>query len=123
MNGSKKPLPIGERSNKPSKKCGSCPAGCSLKPCLILLAENAWASEFWALFSRFHHYLSAIHLEGVVADARAGGADSLCRRLSKKLLSTATVSYNNARQRLPLAFLTEALTLQAAKILGLNPKA
>ena len=62
-------------------------------------------------------------LEGVVADAQAGGADSLCKRLSKKLLSTATVSYSNARQRLPLAFLTEALALQAAKILGLNPKA
>ena len=62
-------------------------------------------------------------LEGVVADAQAGGADSLCKRLSKKLLSTATVSYSNARQRLPLAFLTEALALQAGKILGLNPKA
>ena len=62
-------------------------------------------------------------LEGVVANAQAGGADSLCKRLSKKLLSTATVSYNNARQRLPLAFLTQALALQARKILGLNPKA
>jgi hypothetical protein len=62
-------------------------------------------------------------LEGVVADAQAGGADSLCRRLSKKLLSTATVSYSNARQRLPLGFLSEALALQARKILGLNPKA
>ena len=62
-------------------------------------------------------------LEGVVADAQAGGADSLCKRLSKKLLSAATVSYSNARQRLPLAFLTEALALQARKILGLNPKA
>lgn len=62
-------------------------------------------------------------LEAVVADALAGGADSLCKRLSKKLLSSATVSYNNARQRLPLAFLAEALALQAAKILGWNPKA
>jgi hypothetical protein len=62
-------------------------------------------------------------LEGVVADARDGGADSLGKRLSKKLLSSATVSYSNARQRLPLAFLSEALALQVRKILGLNPRA
>jgi hypothetical protein len=62
-------------------------------------------------------------LEAVVADARAGGADSLCKRLSQKLLSTATVSYNNARQRLPLAFLTQALALQARQILRFNSKA
>lgn len=62
-------------------------------------------------------------LEGVVADARAGGADSLGKRLSKKLLSSATVSYNNARQRLPLAFLTQALAVQARQILRLNSKA
>jgi hypothetical protein len=43
--------------------------------------------------------------------------------LSKKLLSTATVSYSNARQRLPLAFLSEALSLQARQIRALNPKA
>ena len=59
----------------------------------------------------------------MVADAQAGGADSLCKRLSKKLLSIATTSYSNARQRLPVAFLTEALALQAGRILGLNPKA
>lgn len=71
----------------------------------------------------FQRLASDHTLEGVLADAQAGGADSLCKRLSKKLLSTATVSYSNARQRLPRAFLTEALALQAAKILGLNPKA
>ena len=62
-------------------------------------------------------------LERVLADAQAGGADSLCKRLSKKLLSIATTSYSNARQRLPVAFLTEALALQAGQILALNPKA
>lgn len=56
-------------------------------------------------------------LEQVVADARHGGADSLCRRLSARLLSAATASYSNARQRLPLAFLFEALALQAGQML------
>jgi hypothetical protein len=71
----------------------------------------------------FQRLASDHTLEAVVADAQAGGADSLRKSLSKKLLSTATVSFSNARQRLPLAFLTEALALQAGKILGLNPKA
>ena len=75
---------------------------------------------WYLIFQRLHFDHT---LEGVVADARAGGADSLCERLSKKLLSTATVSYSNARQRLPLAFLTQALALQALKIIRLNPKA
>jgi hypothetical protein len=62
-------------------------------------------------------------LEKVVADAHAGGADCLRRGLSEELRSTATVSYSDARQRLPLGFLLESLTLQARKILALNPKA
>jgi hypothetical protein len=75
---------------------------------------------WYLIFQRLHFDHT---LEGVVADAQDGGADSLCKRLSKKLLSTATVSYSNARQRLPLAFVTQALALQARQILGLNPKA
>ena len=62
-------------------------------------------------------------LQGVVADARAGGANGLCKGLSNRLLSAATASFSNARQRLPLAFLAEALALQARSIIGLNPKA
>jgi len=62
-------------------------------------------------------------LEGVVTEAQAGGADSLCRRWSQKLRSTATVSYSNARQRLPGGFLMEALALHARRILDWNPKA
>jgi hypothetical protein len=62
-------------------------------------------------------------LEKVVADAKSGGADSLRKDLSQDLLSTATTSFSNARQRLPLAFLTGALTLQARRILRLNPQA
>jgi hypothetical protein len=60
-------------------------------------------------------------LEKVVANAHAGGANALRRGLSKKLRSTATVSFSDARQRLPLAFLAESLTLQARRVLALNP--
>jgi hypothetical protein len=60
-------------------------------------------------------------LEKVVADAQAGGANSLRPGLSQKLRSSATVSFSNARQRLPLAFLRQSLTLQAGRIQALNP--
>lgn len=79
---------------------------------------NPLVTLWYLIFQRLH----ADHtLEAVLADAWGGGADSLCTRLSKRLLSAATVSYSNARQRLPLAFLIEALTLQARRILALNP--
>jgi hypothetical protein len=66
--------------------------------------------------------LAADHtLEKVVADAHAGGANALRRGLSQKLRSTATVSFSNARQRLPLAFLFESLALQVRRLLALNP--
>ena len=50
-------------------------------------------------------------LEAVVADARNGGADRLrgAKRLSRQLKSDATASYSDARQRLPLGVLEEAL--------------
>lgn len=75
---------------------------------------------WYMIFQRLHCDHT---LEAVVADAQAGGADSLCKGLSQKLLSAATVSFNNARQRLPLAFLAQALGLQARRILELHPKA
>lgn len=59
-------------------------------------------------------------LQNVVVDALAGGANSLRRGLSKKLRSTRTTSFSDARQRVPLAFLVEALVMQGRKILGLN---
>lgn len=62
-------------------------------------------------------------LDKVLCDAHAGGADALCAGLSKKLHSTATTSYSDARQRLPFAFLFEALKLQAQQILTLDPQA
>jgi hypothetical protein len=66
--------------------------------------------------------LAADHtLEKVVTDAQAGGANALRPGLAQKLRSSATVSFSNARQRLPLAFLRQSLTLQAGRILALNP--
>jgi hypothetical protein len=74
------------------------------------------------LWSLIFQRLAADHtLEQVVADALAGGADALGRGLSKKLRSAATVSFSNARQRLPLAFLFDSLARQARRILTLNP--
>jgi DDE family transposase len=70
------------------------------------------------IFQRLHHDHT---LEKVVSDAHAGGAEALCCGLSKKLRSLATVSYSNARQRLPLAFLRESFALQARRLLALNP--
>lgn len=50
----------------------------------------------------------------VVVNLREGGADRLGRRrarpLSRRVRSTQTSAYNQARQRLPLALLSEALT-------------
>lgn len=75
---------------------------------------------WYLIFQRLHFDPT---LQGVVADALAGGANWLCKDFSKRLLSAATVSYSNARQRLPLAFLVEALMLQGRKIIEFNPKA
>src|SRR5580693_6446982 len=66
--------------------------------------------------------LAADHtLEKVVADAQAGGANALRPGLAQKLRSSATVSFSDARQRLPLAFLRQSLALQARRIWALNP--
>ena len=62
-------------------------------------------------------------LDNVLCDAHNGGADALRPDLSKKLLSTATASFSNARKRLPLAFLFDVLKLQAQRITALDPDA
>jgi len=61
-------------------------------------------------------------LQAVVTDARTGGADSLNRHLSKKLRSNATTAFSDARQRLPLSFLSQSLTTQATQIVKLTPQ-
>lgn len=68
--------------------------------------------------------LQADHsLDKVISDVHNGGADVLRPELSKKLLSTATTSFSNARKRLPLAFLFDVLQLQARRITALDPNA
>lgn len=59
-------------------------------------------------------------LEAVLTDAQAGGADRLNRNLSRNLRSNSTCSYSDARQRLPLEFLTQALRLQAQNLSRLS---
>ena len=63
-------------------------------------------------------------LEKVVADARRGGADRLCRpgkRLSQGLRSKATTGYSDARQRLPLEWVQLCFVKLAAALLSLGP--
>ncbi len=58
-------------------------------------------------------------LSAVIKDLRAGGADRLAprrRKLSRRVRSTKTSAYNQARQRLPLALLQAALTHVAATL-------
>lgn len=74
---------------------------------------------WYLIFQRLHCDPT---LQAAVVDAHAGGADGLCHRLSKKLRSVATTAYSDARQRLPLAFLREALALQGGKMTGLHPQ-
>lgn len=71
----------------------------------------------------FQRLQSDHSLDNVLCDAHNGGADALRSQLSKKLRSTATTSFSNARKRLPLAFLSDVLKLQARRITDLDPNA
>ena len=92
-----------------------------------LQAQTFYDRLFTPIVTLWHMIFQRLHcdhtLEAAVADAQAGGADWLCKGLSHKLRSAATVSFNNARQRLPLPFFAEALALQARRIMDLHPKA
>jgi hypothetical protein len=58
-------------------------------------------------------------LSAVLTDARDGGADRLSprgKRLSRQLLSTATAAWSDARQRLPLACVQQAVRHSAQQI-------
>lgn len=75
-------------------------------------------SLWYLIFQRLH----ADHtLEAALSDARAGGADRLNKKLSRKLRSDSTCSYSDARQRLPWEALLQALSLQGQQILRLSP--
>lgn len=68
--------------------------------------------------------LNADHsLDAALAHARAGGADSLKSKLSRRLHSTSTAAYSDARQRLPKPFLLQGLQLLGDKISRLAPEA
>jgi len=71
----------------------------------------------------FQRLQSDHSLDNVLCDAHNGGADALRPGLSKKILSTATTSFSNARQRLPLGFLFDILHLQGRRITALDPDA
>lgn len=73
---------------------------------------------WYLLFQQFH---SDHTLQAAVTDAIHGGADSLREGLSRNLRSSSTVSYNDARQRLPWRCLSEALRLQGRKVSDLSP--
>lgn len=71
----------------------------------------------------FQRLQSDHSLDNVLCDAHNGGADALRPELSKKLRSTSTASFSNARQRLPLDFFFDLLKLQAPRIRDLDPDA
>lgn len=60
-------------------------------------------------------------LDAVLTDARAGGADRLNPKLSRKLVSSSTGPYSDARTRLPEEFLAQALRLQGSQITKQSP--
>jgi hypothetical protein len=84
-----------------------------LRPALYSLV-TLW----YLLFQRLNPDHS---LEAVLTDAQAGGANRLNRKLFRNLRSNSTCSYSDARQRLPLEFLTQALSLQAQNLSRLSP--
>jgi hypothetical protein len=73
---------------------------------------------WYLLFQRLHHDHS---LEAALGDARAGGGDRLNHKLSRDLVSDSTAAYSDARQRIPEAFLAQALGLQGRQITRLSP--
>lgn len=69
---------------------------------------------WYLLFQWINHDHS---LQAVVTDARAGGADRLNRKLARKMRSSSTGPYSDARTRLPEDFLAQALRLQGSRII------
>jgi hypothetical protein len=73
----------------------------------------------WYLLFQWIHADHTLH--AVLADARAGGAHRLNRKLARHLRSSSTGPYSDARHRLPEPFLAEALRLQAAQMIRQSP--
>ena len=91
------------RSQTPAQKLGH-PRGFYRR--IFGLVVTLW----YLVFQRLNHDKTQ---DAVVKDLRHGGADRLSpsrrQRLSKQVRSDATSSYNEARQRIPLAFVQWAL--------------
>ena len=94
------------------------------RPCFYQRIFCLRVTLWYLLFQR----LQADHsLAAVVVNVRSGGADRLRPKrapLSRKVRSTKTSGYNQARQRLPLAFLQAALAhfqQGLLKLVGLAP--
>jgi hypothetical protein len=79
---------------------------------------NPLVTLWYLLFQRLNPDHS---LDAALSDARCGGGDRINKKLSGRLISDATASYSDARQRLPGEFLAQALSLQGRKIIGLSP--
>jgi Transposase DDE domain len=106
------------RSQKNSEPEGKAPRGFYKR--IFSLPVTLW----YLIFQRLNTDKTQ---DAVVKDLRAGGADRLSpsprQRLSSKVRSEATTSYNDARQRMPLAFLQWALQRIGAHVqqaLGLS---
>jgi len=85
--------------------------------------ERLWISLITLWYLIWQRLQPRHTLEAVVIDARRGGADRLCpqgKPLSKGLQSTATTSYSDARQRLPLAWVRGCFLKLAASLASLG---
>jgi hypothetical protein len=85
--------------------------------------ERLWLSLITLWYLVWQHLQPRHTLEAVVIDARRGGADRLCSKakpLSQGLRSSATTSYSDARQRLPLDWVRECFLKLAAPLASLG---
>jgi len=75
-------------------------------------------SLWYLLFQWLNHDHT---LDAVVTDALAGGADRLNPKLSRRLRSSSTGPYSDARARLPQEFLAQTLRLQGQRLTSQSP--
>jgi hypothetical protein len=89
--------------------------------------EGSYERLWWPLLTLWYLIWQCLQprhtLESVVDDARRGGADRLCPKgkpLSQGIVSHATTSYSNARQRLPVDWVRECFLKLAASLAALD---
>lgn len=111
---SKSPKSKGQKPKKSKKKKKAAPRGFYQR--IFSLRVTLW----YLVFQRLNFDTT---LAGVMSDLRAGGADRLGkggRKLSRKVRSSRTSAYNQARQRLPLELLQEAMVYLAKALIKLG---